>query len=261
MRSLIEFWKKDIINKMIVVVLLALAGMTTAIVWMVMNMPQGRSVQDALAEFMPTEAVPTVDLETVLTPSADVTAMPTATFVVLPTFTLPPPTLPPLQPTQTSELPALTLPLPTQTLAPVPVQVYSAGAECIPANPPQTGQVVEVLDGNTIRVLIDKLVYVVRYIGVDAPANPVYAEAAKIANSGLVYGREIVMFSDISDKDSRGRFLRYVMQGDTFVNQALIQQGLGTALDLPPDSACAAVFAQAEQTASDAKLGIWTKTP
>jgi len=259
MRSLIKFWKKDIINKMIVVVLLALAGMTTAIVWMAINMPQGRSVQDALAEFMPTKAVPTVDLQTVLTPNMDVTAMPTATFVVLPTFTLPPPTAAPLLPTQTPELPAPTLTLSTQTSA--PVQVSSASAECIPANPPQTGQVVEVLDGNTIRVLIDKLVYVVRYTGVEAPENPVYAEVAKIANSGLVYGREIVMFSDVSDKDSRGRLLRYVMQGDTFINQTLIQQGLGTAFDLPPDSACAAVFSQAEQTASDAKLGIWTKTP
>lgn len=261
MRSLIRFWKKDIINKMIVVVLLALAGMTTAIVWMAINMPPGRSVQDALAEFIPTEAVPTVDLDTVLTPDMEVPPMPTATFVVLPTFTLPPPTVAPQLPTQTSELPALTLPLPTQTPAPASVQVSSSNAECIPANPPQTGQVVEILDGNTVRVLIDKLVYVVRYAGVEAPENPVYAEAAKIANTGLVYGREIVMYSDVSDKDSRGRFLRYVVQGDTFINLALIQQGLGSALDLPPDSACAALFAQAEQTASDSKLGIWSKTP
>jgi endonuclease YncB( thermonuclease family) len=151
------------------------------------------------------------------------------------------------------------LELSTQAIQP-PTQAASSGLNCIPNHPHQSGKVVEVLDGNTARVLIEKLVYVVRYIGVAAPEDKNYSKTAKAGNSKLVYGREVTLIADVSNKDSRGRLLRYVVQGNTFINQQLIQQGLGAALDVPPDSACAEVFKQTEQTASAARIGVWSPT-
>jgi endonuclease YncB( thermonuclease family) len=262
MKSIIAFWKRDIINKLIVIVLLALVGGGFAFGWLIFNMPQGKSLTDAFADLLPEQATPTFDLNTYLTPGGNVPAAPTATKApVLPlTFALPPPTPIVELPTPTLELlPTLALELPTQPLQPS-TQSNPSEAGCVPNNPPQTGRVVEILDGNTVRVLIEKLVYVVRYTGVAAPENKTYADTAKAENSKLVYGKEVTLVVDVSDKDPRGRLLRYVMQGNTFINLKMIEQGLGSALNVPPDSACASAFEQAEKAASAAMLGIWLPT-
>jgi endonuclease YncB( thermonuclease family) len=63
----------------------------------------------------------------------------------------------------------------------------------------------------------------------------------------LVYGKDVSLVADVSNKDENGRLLRYVVAGNTFVNLEMIFQKLGTAVDIPPDSACAQIFNQAEQ--------------
>ncbi|MBK7452301.1 MAG: thermonuclease family protein [Anaerolineales bacterium] len=118
---------------------------------------------------------------------------------------------------------------------------------CIPNNPVQIGRVVEVSDGSTIKVLIDGLVYVVRYIGVESPEDEYIGRAARQLNSVLVYGKDVSLIADVSNKDENGRLLRYVVAGDTFVNLEMIFQKLGTAVDIPPDSACAQIFNQVER--------------
>jgi endonuclease YncB( thermonuclease family) len=256
MKSLIAFWKKDIINKLIIIVLLGLAGMVFVFGWLIFNMPQGRSFSEAFADFLPRQATPTFDINIYLTPATNTPAAPTATRfpVFQPTSTLPPPT-------PKVELPTPTLEVPTPTLQP-PTQIASNRSTCIPNNPRQTGKVVEVLDGNTVRALLrdNGLIYVVRYIGVAAPVDNIYSVAAEQKNTQLVYGKEIVLIKDVNDKDDRGRLLRYVLVGDMFVNLEIIQQGLGAVLDVPPDSACAQVFKQAEKAAGTSMLGIWSPT-
>ena len=264
MKSLLVFWKKDIINKLIVIVLMGLVGAVFAFGWLILNMPQGRSLTDAFADFLPVKTTPTFDVNSYLTPVADIPAFTTATLDIIapptstvlpftPTVELPTPT-PELLSTPTVEI--STQPLPTST------QVVSSGLVCIPDNPHQTGKVVEVLDGNTIRVLLkdNGLVYVVRYIGVVAPVGNVYRATAEQKNTELVYGKEITLVKDVNDKDDRGRLLRYVLVGDTFVNLEMVQQGLGTVLDVPPDSACAQAFEQAAQSARGSLLGVWSPT-
>jgi len=264
MKSLLAFWKKDIINKLIIIVLLGLVGAVFAFGWLIFNMPQGRSLTEAFADFLPQQATPTFDLNSYLTPGANIPAFTTATLeiVATPTSTVLPftPTVELLIPTL-EILPSPTLEIPTQTLQP-PTQVVSSGLACIPNNLHKTGKVLEVLDGNTVRALLkdDGLVYVVRYIGVVAPADKKYSVLAEQKNTELVYGKEIILIKDVNDKDDRGRLLRYVLVGDTFVNFEMIQRGLGTALDVPPDSACAQAFEQAEQSASDSMLGVWSPT-
>jgi endonuclease YncB( thermonuclease family) len=257
MKSFLVFWKKDIINKLIVIVLLGLVGAVFAFGWLIFNIPQGRSLTEAFADFLPEQATPTFDINSYLTPATNIPGVVSTAVgipTLQPTFTLPPPT-------PTIELPTSTLEIPTQTL-PTSTQAISNVSACIPNNPHQIGRVLEILDGNTVRVLIkdNGLVYVVRYIGVVVPVDKKFSVVAEQKNTDLVYGKEIFLIKDVNDRDERGRLLRYVMVGDTFVNFEMIQQGLGTALDVPPDSSCAQAFQQVEQSASGSKLGVWSPT-
>ena len=258
MKKFILFWKKDIINKLIVVISALLVAGLLAMTYMIFNMPEGKSLSEAVSELIPFP--PTSDPDNILTSTLVATST-SLLFNIIPSATAGgveaiPPTLDPelILPTPTPEQ---FTPTPFATTTPI----VSLNADCIPNNTPQTGKAVSILDGNTINVLIDGLVYVVRYIGVAAPEDPISAEKARVENASLVFGKEIVLTVDQTDKDSRGRLLRYVMVGETFVNLKMIQQGLGSALDIPPDSACARTFQEADQATSNTPSGIFGNTP
>ena len=197
MKSLIAFWKHDLINKLIVIVIFALLFGVGAIAWLIINIPQGKSITGVLSDFVPATATPTFDLNAYL-PTATVTPF------VWPTFTMPPPTA--------------TVPSATETPTPEPVLPTPPPFDCIPNNPPETGRVVEIVDGNTIQVLINGLVYSIRYIGIEAPTVPSFAQAATYENGKLVWAKDVTLIADSTNKDGRGRLLRYVKVGETFVN-------------------------------------------
>lgn len=168
---------------------------------------------------------------------------------------------PTLKPTSTT-FPTLTntqAPLPTATDAIIPI----TGAACIPNNALQTGKVVDVIDGDTIKVLLDAdgQTYSVRYIGMDTPENTSQIEyfgaEATAKNSELVYGKTVTLIKDISEIDRYGRLLRYVIAEDIFVNYELVAQGYANTASYPPDIACIPTFQTAEGQASASKLGLW----
>ena len=172
---------------------------------------------------------------------------------------------PTLEPTFTS-LPTATEvlpPPPTATEALIPV----TGASCIPDNPPQTGKVVDVVDGDTIKVLLDAdgKTYSVRYIGMDTPENTGQVEyfgpEATAKNSELVYGKTVTLIKDVSETDRYGRLLRYIIADGVFVNYELVAQGYANTASYPPDIACIPTFQTAEGQASAAKLGLWGASP
>lgn len=265
MKSLIAFWKQDVINKLIVIVASALLLGGAVVVFLVIKMPQGRSLGNAFAEVFPS-ATPTFDLNSLLTNSALTTGpkspTPISTFF-LPTFT-PSPAF--SVPTQAQTPTPIVVETPTFAVSPTVAATLAAtraplgviNSDCIPNNETRKGRVVEVLDGNTTRILIEQgLIYVVRYIGIAAPANKTYAEAAKQKNSELVYGREVTLIEDGAPKDERGRLLRYVLTGEVFLNLEMIKQGLGSA-QAAPDFSCAAIFAEAQETTRTLMLGMWS---
>lgn len=253
MKSLIRFWKKDIINKLIALVFLALTVGTLALIALIFNMPQGRSFSEAFADFIPVRATPTVDYKAYLAQKTPAGQTPTSAPALIPTFT-------PMPPAATLELPPIPQALPSAT--PEPAETVSAAdTSCVPGNPAQTGTVIEVLDGNTMRVYIEKLVYVVRYIGVAAPTDKIFADMARQKNSELTFGAEVTLIPDAVDKDDRGRLLRYVLIGDLLVNQEIINLGLGSALDSPPNLPCAQRFSRAEESARASMLGMWKVIP
>lgn len=155
------------------------------------------------------------------------------------------------------------VPPPTSTEGFIPV----TGGGCIPNNPPQTGIVVDVVDGDTIKVLLDAdgRTYSVRYIGMDTPENTSQVEyfgpEATAKNSGLVYGKTVILIKDVSETDRYGRLLRYVIAGNVFINYELVAQGYANTASYPPDIACIPTFQVVEQQASAAKLGLWGAPP
>jgi len=155
------------------------------------------------------------------------------------------------------------LPLSTATSGVIPV----TGDSCIPDNPPQTGKVVQVIDGDTIKVLLDQdgRTYTVRYIGMDTPENTsqieYFGEEATVKNTQLVYGKTITLIKDVSELDPYGRLLRYVIADSIFVNYELVALGYAKTASYPPDVSCIPTFQSAEQRASASKLGFWSESP
>ena len=275
MKKFIQFWRQDFINKFIVIISMLLAGGMIAFAMMIFNMPYGKNPREALSYVF--SFIPTVD------PAARITATPNWTPTALP-FNLQPtiskgvdgiPTLIPTVEILLESTPEVFTPTPelqvlptlTQQLAATsapsatPAAPVALNSDCVPKNPPQTGKVLSILDGNTARIMIEGLTYNVRLIGLAVPANEIYGELARIQSANLIFGREVTLIRDRSDKDDHGRLLRYVLVGDTFVNLVLIEKGLGSALDTPPDSACYQTFKLAEQSAINSQFGMYKATP
>jgi endonuclease YncB( thermonuclease family) len=254
MQKFSRFWKKDFLNKIIVLVVLLIATVVAVDLFLYMtHRPSGSSL---VADLFPT---PTTELRVILTRNAATAEYKAAleTARVPPTITTMPFTprpkatnLPPTSPVSSTGTIAVTA-TPTQTL----------GLDCIPASPVQTGKVVSIVDGYTVKVLIDGLVYTVRYLGIELPEHEGYAEQASVLNGKLVYSKEIDLIADKQEKDQLGRLLRYVTVDGMLVNLELVQQGLATTQNTEPLFACAEVFKQAEQSARDAQRGYWKIAP
>ena len=284
MKRLSVFWQQDITNKLIVIIGFALFVGFLALLVVLIRMPEDKSVKGAFYEYFPA-ANPTFRAQNVLTnEAATLQAIPTQTFTPKPATITSLPTLTPepaetitpitgfatLTSTSTSTptptlVPPSATPLPTGTkpasaatalITPTTVAVTIA---CLPAEPTQTGSVVDIMDGNTIRVLMDDgLVYTVRYAGIVPPENIHYAKMATSENSKLVYGKKIVLTRGEEDKDPRGRLLRYVTVGQIFVNQELLRLGLATVSESEAGIPCMAEFQAAEQQARTAGVGLWS---
>lgn len=276
MKSLPAFWRKDLTNKLIVIISFLLLAGIIALCIMAFALPDDKSVWGAVYEYVPA-ANPTLSTERALTnvaatiqaiPTATLTPMP-STITSLPTLIIeitedvnrtPQPDTPTPSPTGTVILASPSvMPLPTATGTFANVPTVAVDIACLPTGAGQTAKVVEVLDGNTVRALIDDdgLVYTVRYIGIEPPQNVNYAGVAEYENMVFVLGKEVILISDEDDKDSRGRLLRYVMAGNTLVNLELLNMGLAT-VQSEPEFACLTTFKTAEQNARDAKLGLWS---
>ena len=94
----------------------------------------------------------------------------------------------------------------------------------------QKADVYDVIDGDTIQVLIDRKLEVVRYYGVDTPegTEPCYLDATE-RNRDLV-GGHVLLLADARDRDTFNRLLRYVFKSDgTSVDATLVAEGLGSA--------------------------------
>jgi endonuclease YncB( thermonuclease family) len=94
----------------------------------------------------------------------------------------------------------------------------------------QKATVYDIVDGDTIEVLIDGTLEIVRYYGVDTPerGTPCYRDATE-RNRRLIGGR-VLLLPDARDRDSFSRLLRYIFLSDgTSVDATLVAEGMGEA--------------------------------
>ena len=141
--------------------------------------------------------------------------------------------------------------------AAAPTNTPTESPTATPANE-QTGKVVRILDGDTIDVEINGQVFRVRYIGINTPekGRPCFTEATT-ANVGLVYNQTVRLVKDVSETDQYNRLLRYVYEGDVFVNAALVKQGYAEAVEYPPDTTQATYLESLEAEARAAGRGCY----
>jgi micrococcal nuclease len=159
----------------------------------------------------------------------------------------------------------------TATLKPIPVPTPSAvpiptPTEVTPTAASQVEAVVtNVVDEDTIDVLIDGQEYRVRYIGVDTPetVHPIHGEEpyvweASEYNKSLVQGQTVFLEKDVSETDQFGRLLRYVwLEDGTMVNSLLLAGGYAQVSTFPPDVKYANDFVELERIAREAGVGLW----
>ena len=139
----------------------------------------------------------------------------------------------------------------------------SPGGSCIPGTTKrEEGIVVAIVDGDTIDVGLDEQTFRVRYIGIDTPEQneDLYWQAIA-ANQELVYGKRVLLVSDVSETDRYSRLLRYVLVDGTFVNYELVRQGYALVSTYPPDVACSEFFTDTQNRARSAQTGLWAPTP
>jgi micrococcal nuclease len=142
----------------------------------------------------------------------------------------------------------------------------------VPTGPTTEATVERVVDGDTIVVDSDGVQLYVRYLGMDAPEavkldTPVQfmAPEATQANAQLVSGQTVILERDVSESDDAARLLRHVWvdrDGTLFlVGLELVKAGFARATPLPPDTKYDDLFADAEDAARSAALGIWGAPP
>jgi len=204
-----------------------------------------------------------VALSGVLCACQSKTIIPTGTPVATATLTLP--ARPARTPTATATATATSTPAPAPTSTPKP----TATPTLTPTPAGEAAQVLEIVDGDTIKVQIEGEIFTVRYIGIDTPetkhpSKPVEwmgAEATE-ANRALVEEQLVYLVKDVSETDRYGRLLRYVYLADgTFINAELVRQGYAQVSTYPPDVALEEVFIAAQTEARTVQRGLWQPTP
>ena len=143
---------------------------------------------------------------------------------------------------------------PATVEAPIPEELT-----CLPSTAlRQVGVVSRVVDGDTIDVLMDGVTVRVRYVGVDSPEpNQDFGGLSLNHNIQLVAGKQVTLVKDVSETDSFGRLLRYVLVEDLFVNYQMVLDGYAIASAFPPDTACRESFESAQNIARVNREGMW----
>jgi len=157
--------------------------------------------------------------------------------------------------------------LPDQEIALARQQLWAAWANAAgDSSAPHVlvGQVVEVIDGNTIRVNLGDRAETVRYIGINTKEtnlptrspDPSGGEGAE-ANRELVARQQIRLELDAQERDREGRLLAYVYVADKMVNAELVRRGSAEIMTIQPNVRHRDLFVTLEQEARDEKRGLW----
>lgn len=133
----------------------------------------------------------------------------------------------------------------------------------------ERAKVVKVVDGDTIKVVMNGQEFTIRYIGIDTPETvdprrgvQCFGKQASDENKQLVEGREVFLEKDVSETDKYNRLLRYVylpIDEDSilFINDYLVRSGFAKSSTYPPDVKHQERFLVAQKEAQEKGLGLW----
>jgi endonuclease YncB( thermonuclease family) len=130
--------------------------------------------------------------------------------------------------------------------------------------------IVDVVDGDTVKVSIDGKVETLRLIGIDTPETkdprkPVqcFGNEASAKAAELLSGRRVRLEADPTqgDRDKYDRLLRYLWREDgLFFNEWMIKNGYAHEYTYDLPYAYQAQFKSAQQYATQNMLGLWNPT-
>lgn len=136
----------------------------------------------------------------------------------------------------------------------------------VPALAQERGKVVEIVDGDTVRVQDGREIRTVRLIGIDAPershpsrTKEFQADEAAVFLASLCDGKTVLMERGDEDTDRYGRLLRYLFlppPDGRLVNREMVLHGYARTYRRFPFSR-EAEFIEAEEQARREGKGIW----
>ena len=147
---------------------------------------------------------------------------------------------------------------PSTTTAPATTAAPTTTTEVLG---PEIATVAAVTAGDTIRVVLaDGSSATVLLIGIEAPDSYPHSTDSTDFLTEILEGQEVSLISDVSDRDTDNRLLRYVYVGEDFINEAMVESGFAVAVKNPPDIAQADVLAEAQERAEANGEGQWSTT-
>ncbi|WP_313891479.1 thermonuclease family protein [Psychrobacillus sp.] len=149
------------------------------------------------------------------------------------------------------------------------------GCEEIPANgvTQTTGttdqipvELVEITDGDTIKIKYNGNIEKVRYLLIDTPetnhktlGKQPFGDDAKVRNKELLNSGDLTIEFDVGNRvDDYGRMLAYIYVDGVSVQETLLAEGLArVAYVFPPNTRYLDNFEAASEVAKVAKIGVW----
>ena len=132
-------------------------------------------------------------------------------------------------------------------------------------------EVVEVIDGDTIRARISDTIETIRLVGIDTPEtkHPTKGvqcfgpQATAFVTRLLPVGTMVRIERDAEARDSYGRLLLYVFRSNNgqeiFVNHEIVLRGFARPLNIEPNSRYHAQFVAAAFAAQHDARGLWAR--
>ncbi|WP_051694202.1 thermonuclease family protein [Desulfohalovibrio reitneri] len=151
--------------------------------------------------------------------------------------------------------------MPARYLAAMLLAALLAAPACAEqqSNPPETAQLVRVIDGDSLLVRHGSRETQVRLIGLDAPEwnQPYGQQAEDWVVRHCPQGSRLHLRYDQELRDRYDRLLAYVTCRGRFLNLHLVKSGLAKAKFYKPNGKHQRELKQAMETAKKAKKGMW----
>ena len=135
----------------------------------------------------------------------------------------------------------------------------------------EAAKVIRVVDGDTIKVLIQDKEDTVRLIGIDSPEvvddrkpSQCFGKEASDKAKEILTDKTITLESDLTqgNRDEYGRLLRYVFLNNLNINKIMLSEGYAREYTFKGNSyKYQSDFIQAEKKAMENEMGLWLRCP